>query len=298
MFQWDDVTDEGTSTIVSSALAFDTLAEFLTITICVAVILVALLTGDELRRVGIDGPEVYALILMAAIGGIVMASANDLIVMFVGLETLSLAFYVLAASDRRRRRSQESGMKYFVLGGFSSAFFLYGVALLYGSTGSTNISEIVDHFQNTIEPQHEDALILAGVALMIVGLGFKAAAVPFHVWTPDVYEGAPTPVTAFMASAGKAAAFAAMLRVLVIALPFHRDDWRPVIWMLAVLSLVVGSVARHRADERQADARLLVDQPRRVRARRCRGRRTSRRRTRSGFGNAERRAICSCTRCS
>jgi NADH-quinone oxidoreductase subunit N len=128
MFQWDDITDEGTSTIVSRAIAFDTLAEFLTITICVAVILVSLLTGDELRRAGIDGPEVYGLYLMAAIGGIVMASANDLIVMFVGLETLSLAFYVLAASDRRHRRSQESGMKYFVLGGFSSAFFLYGIA--------------------------------------------------------------------------------------------------------------------------------------------------------------------------
>jgi NADH-quinone oxidoreductase subunit N len=162
-------------------------------------------------------------------------------VMFVGLETLSLAFYVLAASDRRRSRSQESGMKYFVLGGFSSAFFLYGIALIYGGTGSTNISEIVTYFQNTVDTQREDALILAGVALMIVGLGFKAAAVPFHVWTPDVYEGAPTPVTAFMASAGKAAAFAAMLRVLVIALPFHRDDWRPVVWVLAVLSLVIGS---------------------------------------------------------
>ncbi|MGH9134297.1 MAG: NADH-quinone oxidoreductase subunit N [Ilumatobacteraceae bacterium] len=241
MFQWDDITDEGTSTIVSRAIAFDTLAEFLTITICVAVILVSLLIGDELRRVGIDGPEVYALLLMAAIGGVVMSSANDLIVMFVGLETLSLAFYVLAASDRRRSRSQESGMKYFVLGSFSSAFFLYGIALLYGGTGSTNIGEIVSHFQNNVSTQREDALILAGVALMMVGLGFKAAAVPFHVWTPDVYEGAPTPVTAFMASAGKAAAFAAMLRVLVIALPFHRDDWRPVVWVLAVLSLVVGS---------------------------------------------------------
>ena len=242
MFQWDDITDEGTvDDRVAAPLAFDTLAEFLTITICVAVVLVALLTGDELRRAGIDGPEVYALYLMAAIGGIVMASANDLIVMFVGLETLSLAFYVLAASDRRRSRSQESGMKYFVLGGFSSAFFLYGIALLYGGTGSTNIDDIVTHFQNTVDTQREDALVLAGVALMIVGLGFKAAAVPFHVWTPDVYEGAPTPVTAFMASAGKAAAFAAMLRVLVIALPFHRDDWRPVVWVLAVLSLVVGS---------------------------------------------------------
>ena len=228
---------------VDGALAFDTLAEFLTITICVAVILVSLVTGDELRRAGIDGPEVYALYLMAAIGGVVMASANDLIVMFVGLETLSLAFYVLAASDRRRRRSQESGMKYFVLGGFSSAFFLYGIALLYGGTRLHQHRRDRRRTSRTRCSSHgEDALVLAGMALMIVGLGFKVAAVPFHVWTPDVYEGAPTPVTAFMASAGKAAAFAAMLRVLVIALPFHRDDWRPVVWVLAVLSLVIGSV--------------------------------------------------------
>ena len=218
-----------------------------------------------------------------------MASANDLIVLFLGLETLSIALYVLAASHRRRSRSQESGIKYFVLGGFSSAFFLYGIALLYGAHRHAPTSaRSSPHFQDTVDTQREDALVLAGVALLLVGLGFKVAAVPFHLWTPDVYQGAPTPVTAFMASAGKAAAFAAMLRVLVVALPFHRDDWRPVVWVLAVLSLVVGSVARRRADQRQAHARVLVDQSRRVRAHRCRGRRTSRRRTRPRFGDAER----------
>jgi NADH-quinone oxidoreductase subunit N len=242
MFQWDDVTDEGAGTLVASALAFDTFAQLLTITICAAVLLVTLVTDDELRRTGHDGPEVYALYLVVAVGGVIMGAANDLIVLFLGLETLSLGLYVLAASDRRRAASQESGIKYFVLGGFSSAFFLYGIALLYGGTGSTNISGIVDHFQQTFDAQGEDALVLAGVALLVVGLGFKVAAAPFHVWTPDVYQGAPTPVTGLMASVGKAAAFAAMLRVLVVALPFHRDDWRPVIWVLAVLSLVVGAV--------------------------------------------------------
>jgi NADH-quinone oxidoreductase subunit N len=241
MVLWDDITDNGTATLVGGALAFDTFAQFVTIIVCLAVILVALVTDGELGRIGQDGPEVYALYLMAAIGAIVMGASNDFIVLFLGLETLSLALYVLAALDRRRTQSQEAGIKYLVLGGFASAFFLYGIALLYGGTGSTNISEVVASFQNSVTSPREDALVLAGIALLIVGLAFKGAAVPFHEWAPDVYQGAPSQVTAFMASVGKAAAFAAMLRVLVIALPFHRDDWRPVIWALAALSLVIGS---------------------------------------------------------
>jgi len=242
IFNWSDVTDDGVSTLVGGALAFDTFAQMITITVCAATVLVALVTDDELRRAGKDGPEVYALFLVAATGAIVMGSANDLILLFLGLETLSLALYVLAASDRDRPTSQEAGIKYFVLGGFSSAFFLYGIALIYGGTQSTNIGEIIESFQTSVLLDGKDTLVLAGIALLIVGLGFKVAAVPFHVWTPDVYQGAPTNVTAFMASVGKAGAFAAMLRVLVIALPFHRDDWRPAIWVLAVLSLVIGSV--------------------------------------------------------
>ncbi len=242
MFQWDTVTDDGPSTLMSRALAFDTFAQYLTITVCAATVLVALVTADELRRAGKDGPEVYAMFLVAATGAVVMGAANDLIVLFLGLETLSLALYVLAASDRNRTASQESGIKYFVLGGFASAFFLYGIALVYGGTQSTNIGEIIEFFQNNVSIEGQDSIVLAGLALLIVGLGFKVAAVPFHVWTPDVYQGSPTNVTAFMASVGKAGAFAAMLRVLVIALPFYRDDWRPAIWVLAVLSLVVGAV--------------------------------------------------------
>ncbi len=241
MALWDDVTDNGTSTLVGGALAFDTFALFVTITICAGLLLVSLTADDYLVREGFDGPEVYALFLVAATGGIVMGAANDLVVLFVGLETLSLAFYVLAASYRRKVGSSEAGMKYFVLGGFSSAFFLYGVALVYGAVGSTNISEMVTTLTGTVPVERNDALVLAGVALLLVGLGFKIAAVPFHVWTPDVYQGAPTPVTAFMASVGKVAAFAALLRVFVVALPFYRDDWRPAIWVLAVLSLVIGS---------------------------------------------------------
>ena len=242
VLNWNDISDDGVSTLVGGALAFDAFAQMITITICAATLLVALISDDELRRAGKDGPEVYALFLVAAAGGVVMGSANDLILLFLGLETLSLALYVLAASDRERTASQESGLKYFVLGGFASAFFLYGIALIYGGTQSTNIGEIIESFQTSVLIDGKDTLVLAGIALLIVGLGFKVAAVPFHVWTPDVYQGAPTNVTAFMASVGKAAAFAAMLRVLVIALPFHRDDWRPAIWVLALLSLVIGSV--------------------------------------------------------
>jgi NADH-quinone oxidoreductase subunit N len=241
-FQWRTIDDDGPSTLLSRALAFDTFAQYLTITVCVATLLVALVTADELHRTDRDGPELYALFLVAATGAVVMGAANDLIVLFLGLETLSLALYVLAASDRDRSTSQESGIKYFVLGGFASAFFLYGIALIYGGTQSTNISEIIQSFQTSVLLDGQDSLVLAGIALLIVGLAFKVAAVPFHVWTPDVYEGSPTNVTAFMASVGKAGAFAAMLRVLVIALPFHRDDWRPAIWVLALLTLVVGSV--------------------------------------------------------
>ncbi len=241
MFLWDDITDTGTSTLVGGALAFDTFAQFVTITICAATLLVALLTSDELHIAGRDGPEIYAMFLLAATGGVVMGAANDLILLFLGLETLSLALYVLAASDRDRNASQESGIKYFVLGSFASALFLYGIALVYGGTQSTNISEIVRTFQDAVTIDGQHPLVLAGLALMLVGLGFKVAAVPFHSWAPDVYHGAPTNVTAFMASVGKAAAFAGMLRVLVVALPFHRDDWRPVIWVLAMLTLVIGS---------------------------------------------------------
>ncbi|MGI9646543.1 MAG: NADH-quinone oxidoreductase subunit N, partial [Ilumatobacteraceae bacterium] len=243
MVLWDDITDEGPRTLMAGAIAFDTFSMFLTITICAAVVLVSLLTDEYIRGTPSDGPELYALYLSAAVGGIVMASANDFIVLFLGLETLSLALYVLAASNRRRDRSGESGVKYFILGGFSSAFFLYGIALVYGATGTTNISEMVANLQGTVDPDGaNDVLALAGIGLMLVGLGFKVAAVPFHNWVPDVYQGAPSPVTAFMASAGKAAAFAALLRVLAIALPFYRDDWRPVIWVLAMLSLLVGSI--------------------------------------------------------
>jgi len=240
---WRRIDDKGPVSLVGNVLSLDKVAVWLTITICVGVFLAALVTDDYLRREGLDGPELYALYLLAALGGIVMSSANDLIVLFLGLEILSIALYVMAASHRKRIESQEAGLKYFVLGGFSSAFFLYGVALVYGGAGSTNFDKIVAAFDATIQlDRQNDALVLAGVALLLVGLAFKVAAVPFHFWSPDVYEGSPTPVTAFMASVGKTAAFGAMLRVLLLALPHWRDDYRPALWVIAVLTLVGGSV--------------------------------------------------------
>jgi NADH-quinone oxidoreductase subunit N len=203
--------------------------------------LVSLATADYLRREQLEGPEVYALYVCAALGAMVMTAANDLIVLFLGLETLSIALYVLAASHRRRVESQESGLKYFILGGFASAFLLYGIALVYGTTGTTNIAGSGRMLSSVVLLESDDALLLAGVALLIVGLAFKVAAVPFHFWTPDVYQGAPTPVTSYMASVGKLAAFAAMARILLVALPTRIDDWRPVVWVLAVASIVVGS---------------------------------------------------------
>ena len=242
LVKWRDLGRFGATTAVADAVAVDRFAVLATIIIAVALGLVSLVTHDYLQREGNDGPELYAMYVTAALGATIMVSANDLIVLFLGLETLSLSLYVLAASDRRREQSQEAGLKYFVLGGFASAFLLYGIAMIYGTMGSTNLSEIANSASTKISVTDNQALLLVGIGLLIVGLAFKVSAVPFHAWTPDVYEGAPSPVTAFMASAGKVAAFAAILRVLTTALSQRVDDWRPVIWVLAVLTVFVGSV--------------------------------------------------------
>jgi NADH-quinone oxidoreductase subunit N len=237
---WFQVQDDGPSLLAGGALRLDGFSLFLTIVICLSVILSSLVADDYLRHNDMEGSELYGLFLMAAVGGIVMASAADLIVLFLGLETLSIALYVMAGSDLRRLRSLESAMKYFVLGAFASAFFLYGIALIYGATGTTNLDGIFEYLQTTV--LLEDKLLLAGMALLLVGLGFKAAAVPFQWWTPDVYEGAPTPVTGFFASAAKAAAFAALLRVFVETFTTYQDEWQPAVFAMAVLTLLVGAI--------------------------------------------------------
>ncbi|MGD9794508.1 MAG: NADH-quinone oxidoreductase subunit N [Acidimicrobiia bacterium] len=239
---WNDVQDHGPKSLVRGAVALDGFSIFVTIAICASVIGAALLFDDYLRREEMDGAELYALLLLAATGGIVMASANDLIVLFLGVETLSIALYIMAGSQLRRIESQESAIKYFVLGGFASAFLLYGIALTYGATGSTSMVRIAETLAGNVILKDNAGLFYAGMALMMVGLAFKVAAVPFHTWTPDVYQGAPSPVTAFMASAAKAAGFAAMLRVFYLMYNTYSVDWKPIVWVLAVLTLAVGSI--------------------------------------------------------
>ncbi len=202
-----------------------------------------LLAMSYLTGKGMQHGEYYTLLLFSTAGMMLMGAATDLIIVFLGLEIMSIALYVLAAFNRRQMASAESGMKYFVLGAFASAFFLYGVAFIYGATGSTNLAVIGEWF--TANPAYvNDPLALVGLGLLIIGFGFKVSAVPFQWWTPDVYHGAPTSVTAFMSVGAKAAGFAALVRVLMIS--FGTDfvsSWQPAIAILAVLTMTGGNIA-------------------------------------------------------
>src|ERR1700682_3002212 len=191
-------------------------------------------------KAGVMQTEVFPLTLFAIGGMLLFPAADDLLTMFIALEVLSLPLYLLCGLARRRRLlSQEASVKYFLLGAFSSAFFLYGVALLYGYAGTLDFGGIAD---KVASGTGRTSLALIGIALLLVGVLFKVGAVPFHSWIPDGYQGAPTPITAFMAAATKVAAFGAMLRIFYVALPGLHDDWRPVLWAIAILTMVVGTV--------------------------------------------------------
>jgi NADH-quinone oxidoreductase subunit N len=239
---WLEVNDDsqGPFSTLAGTVGVDGFSTFVTFLLGAAVVLAALFIDDYLRREHLEGVEAYVLLLLSATGGVIMAHANDLIVLFLGLEVLSMAVYVLAAMHRRRVTSQEAGMKYFVLGAFSSAFFLYGIAMIYGGTGTTNLVTILETFSTNALT--EDGLILAGLALLLVGLGFKVAAVPFHFWTPDVYQGAPSPMVAWMASGVKVAGFAGLMRVFDLAFSAYAVDWQPLIYAVAVATMLVGAV--------------------------------------------------------
>ncbi|EHB58908.1 NAD(P)H-quinone oxidoreductase subunit 2 [Mycolicibacterium rhodesiae JS60] len=184
--------------------------------------------------------EVFPLTMFAIGGMMIFPAANDLLTMFIALEVFSLPLYLMCGLARRRRLlSQESALKYFLLGAFSSAFFLYGIALLYGYAGTLSLTGIARAIQTSTD---NTALALIGASLVTVGVLFKVGAVPFHSWIPDVYQGAPTPITAFMAAATKVAAFGAMLRIFYVALPGLNHDWRPVLWAVAILTMAVGTV--------------------------------------------------------
>ncbi|MGW1545316.1 NADH-quinone oxidoreductase subunit NuoN [Streptomyces sp. NPDC002346] len=202
-------------------------------------------------KAGFTTTEVFPLVLFSVAGMLVFPAANDLLTLFVALEVFSLPLYLLCAVARRKRlMSQEAAVKYFLLGAFSSAFLLFGIALLYGYAGSVSyaaIANVVDGSVTQIDPalaatMGNDVLLLIGGAMILTGLLFKVGAVPFHMWTPDVYQGAPTPVTGFMAAATKVAAFGALLRLLYVVLPGLSWDWRPVLWAVAIVTMLGGAV--------------------------------------------------------
>ena len=206
-----------------------------------------LISSVWVEREDVPVGEYHALLMFATFGMMLMAAGNDLVVIFLGLETLSIATYVMCGLRRGDLKSNESAMKYFILGSFASAFLLYGMALTYGATGTTNITEIAARIPNANFP----ALLLAGGAMMIIGFGFKVATAPFHIWTPDVYEGAPTPVTGFMAAGPKAAAFASFVRVFVLGFPliagvqasgYLHESWMTALTVMAILSMTVGNI--------------------------------------------------------
>jgi NADH-quinone oxidoreductase subunit N len=250
-------------TAINGALAIDPFGLFIQGAILVLAILSVLLLAERSVDVGspivasaavvVGSPmdrrlsqtdrvqtEIFPLALFAVSGMLIFPVSNNLLLMFVALEVMSLPLYLMAGMARRRRLlSQEAALKYFLLGAFSSAFFLYGLALLYGYANSVDLSALLKASQTS---NHPDALLYVGLALLLVGLLFKAGVAPFHNWTPDVYQGSPTPVTAFMASCTKVAAFGALLRVLFVGFSTSAWNWRPLIWVVAIASMAVGAL--------------------------------------------------------
>jgi NADH-quinone oxidoreductase subunit N len=250
-------------TTVAGALAIDGTGLFIQGTIILLAIMAVLLVAE--RSVDVGSPivasaayvvgssqdrqlatttriqtEIFPLLLFAVSGMLIFPVSNNLLLMFVALEVLSLPLYLMAGLARRRRLlSQEAAVKYFLLGSFASAFFLYGLALLYGYANSVDLPAI---FAATRQSSKSDVLLYAGLAMLLVGLLFKAGIAPFHSWTPDVYQGSPTPVTAFMASCTKVAAFGAILRVLYVAFNATAWNWRPIVWAVAITSMAVGAI--------------------------------------------------------
>ena len=220
-------------------VVIDGFAVFVNALLLVSGLLGVALAYGYVKRMGLERGEYYTLLLFSVTGMMLMAQAADLIVVFLALELLSIPLYVLAAFARPRAESEEAGLKYFLLGAFATGFVVYGTALVFGATGSTNLITIVER----AAPGAENLLLLSiGAAGILVGFGFKVAAVPFHMWTPDVYQGAPTAVTAFMSSGAKIAGFAALLRVFATAFPSIAVDMTGILWALAALTMIIGNV--------------------------------------------------------
>ena len=225
----------------SNMIVIDRFALFFNSLFIVATIITILISINYIREESINYGEYYVLVLLATVGMMFMAKANDLMIVFLGLETLSISIYVLVGFLRTNVKSNESSLKYFLLGAFSSGFLLYGIALIYGATGTTKLPDIARYIENTPHLL-SNPMLLASIGLLIVGFGFKMALVPFHMWTPDVYEGAPTSITAFMSVGVKAAAFAAFLRVFLTSFSAFRVDWTMILWVLAVVTMTLGNI--------------------------------------------------------
>ncbi|MGI8812679.1 MAG: NADH-quinone oxidoreductase subunit N [Pyrinomonadaceae bacterium] len=232
----------------SGMVAHDSLRFAFSIVFLIVTAMTILVSTAWTDRENVPVGEYHALLMFGTFGMMLMAAGNDLVIMFLGLETLSISTYVMAGLRRGDLRSNESAMKYFILGSFASAFLLYGMALVYGATGSTNIPEIAAKVADPNFP----ALLLIGGAFLIIGFGFKVAMVPFHIWTPDVYEGAPSPVTAFMSTGPKAAAFSSFIRVFVLGFPiiagievssYLHESWMTALTIMAMLTMTLGNVA-------------------------------------------------------
>lgn len=231
----------------NGSVVLDNFATFFKMTFLVAAALGVLISDRYMEREGCNHGELYPLILFCVVGMMLMASGTDLMTLFLGLEVMSVSLYVLAGFNRANKKSNEAGLKYFLLGSFSTGFLLYGMALIYGATGTTQLYKIAAIIGQMTLPS-ANIMLVAGMLLMMTGFAFKIAAAPFHMWTPDVYEGAPTPMTAFMSAGPKAAGFAALLRILLVALPTLQVEWSQVFWVLAVLTMTVGNITALRQD--------------------------------------------------
>ena len=226
-------------TVSRGLLAIDGFAAFFKILVLLSAAITALMSAPYLRVEGLKAGEYYFLVLCATLGMMFMASGLDLITLFIGLETMAMSFYVLAGYLKPNPRSNEAAVKYFLLGAFSLGILLYGMSLLYGATGTTSLAGIAA----ALAGQEASAVLVLAVILVGAGMGFKIAAVPFHMWAPDVYEGAPTPVTAFLSVGSKAASFAMLLRIFIEGLPALGDEWRTMFWVLAAITMTVGNIA-------------------------------------------------------
>jgi len=238
--QWVDFRGDAGEAFYSGMIVIDGFSSFAGMVIFPLTGLGLMTAWPLVRRLRGRGTEFVTLVLVSAIGAHLMAAAGNLIMVFIGLEVFSISLYVLAGFTRDRVDSDEAALKYFLLGGLASAVFLYGAALIFAATGALDINVIGEHLRTTILLR--PGILLAGVALVLVGLGFKVSAAPFHVWAPDVYQGAPGAVTGYLASAAKVAGFAALARVMTAALGARIDDWAPALGVIAAASIVIGTL--------------------------------------------------------